>query len=278
MLVSGSRVVKSAPVKRPDKKRARDRDLEEDRGTSAIILAGVLVVVAALALLYGLQTIIYMEARIWGHSNPELYETPKQLAALPGQVPAGTDFSFYGFEFDVPWKSDYKTDYSPATYKCVTFNSGQAVVFFDPSSFVNSAAALQKAAPAKYLEVANIFGAQPFASSAALFDAVYGASPAQVSPWMDRRAAMRLDTLLLWKMSFEAPGRGGIFSFDSGSLHGLQFGDPDQSPVVTMRLFDGSDRQFRFLFTTTAGSAAKLTQDEISGIAQSLRPVSISKH
>ena len=63
-------------------------------------------------------------------------------------------------------------------------------------------------------------------------------------------------------------GAGFIGSHLVGSL--LERGD-------AVRVFDNRDRQFRFIFLVTAGTSAKIAQDDINTIVQSLQPVPITE-
>ena len=73
-------------------------------------------------------------------------------------------------------------------------------------------------------------------------------SPAQLSPLMDAREALRMNALLLWKLSFgfDLPADGQFYSFDRGKVRGFQFGDPAKQRPVALRVFDDRDRQYRF--------------------------------
>ncbi len=255
-----------------------DLEFEEESGKSAVFLAALLVAVSVLAILYGLQCLIYLEAKSWGRAHPELYDTPQPLPVPAATLSAkrSTPLAFYGYEFSVPWAENPQVEDTGAPFQRIRFVSGQVVVFYDPGKLLNTAGALKGSAPTEYQQLVNVFGEHPFISNADLYQEVYKASPAQLSPFEDRRRALRANTLLLWKLAFDGDGRGGIFSFDWGTVRGLQFADPEKSPFVDVRAFDASDQQFRFLFCVAAGSAAKLTQEEISETVSSLRPVPIS--
>ena len=60
----------------------------EDERYSAFILVAVLIGVAAYVLAYGLQTLLYFEARHWASDVPALSVTPQTLTIPPAAVTA----------------------------------------------------------------------------------------------------------------------------------------------------------------------------------------------
>jgi hypothetical protein len=91
--------------------------------------------------------------------------------------------------------------------------------------------------------------------------------------------ARRDNVLLLWKLSFgpdlQSAAGPEFYSFDWGKNRGFQFGDPAKGQPVALRVFDDSNRQFRFIFTVAFGSGAKITQSDINMAVRSLQPVPI---
>jgi hypothetical protein len=118
-----------------------------------------------------------------------------------------------------------------------------------------------------------VFGDKPLNTNFEMYQAVYQTTPAQLSPVMNPPDAMRMNVLLLWKLSFglDLPCDGGFYSFDWSSAKGFQFGDPEKKVPVAVRAFDDRDHQFRFIFTATEAAAGKITQNDINTIMQTLR-------
>jgi hypothetical protein len=152
-------------------------------------------------------------------------------------------------------------------------------VFFDPDSQLDVIHSLKSSNPTEYQKFANVFANRPIESNYALYQSVYAASPAQFSPIMKVEEARRANVLLLWKLSFgpDLPSVAGpeFYSFDWGKNRGFQFGDPAKGQPVALRVFDDSNRQFRFIFTVAFGSGAKITQSDINMAVRSLQPVPI---
>jgi hypothetical protein len=129
--------------------------------------------------------------------------------------------------------------------------------------------------PLEYQKFTNVFVDHPIEFNYQLYDMVYSASPAQLSPIMPSRDAMRMNVLLLWKLSFGFDTTPGIYSIEFGKNHGVQFGEPGKGRPVAVRFFDERDRQFRLIFLVVAGSNATLTQGDINAAVSSFKPVPI---
>jgi len=246
---------------------------------SAIILLVCVLVVAGFSVKYGLQTLTWYEANRWASANPWLREVPKPLPAVAG-APATTAAARTAlirtleYQFNAPWAVSKETP--EALYLEVRFVPGQAVIFFDPEVQLDTLRSIRNSKPAEYEKFQTVFVDNPINSNYALYSAVYGASPAQLSPWVSMRDAVRLNTLLRWKLEFgfdfEPADGASISLLELGKNHAFQFGDPAKGPVAE-RVFDEHDRQFRFILTTFAGSNAKITQDDVDLVVESLKPI-----
>ena len=262
------------------------RDTEKSGTLSAMILMAIVVLIGAYSMAYGLQTLVWIEARQWASLNPWLSDVPMPLpgkfatATLslqpPGKVaqPQSTQLRAYDYEFNVPWTGESRA--TPLRIGTeFQFTSGQVVVFFDPETQLDTLRALKSSAPAEYSKFQSVFREQSIESNYALYQAIYAASPAQASPFLSGDAAQRINVLLLWKLSFGFDQQPGIYSFDFGRNRGFQFGNPENARPVAVRVFDDQDRQFRFLFTVAAGSHARITQDDINTAVRSLQMIPI---
>lgn len=252
---------------------------QEEKGGawSAIILLVCVLVIAGFSVRYGLQTLTWYEANRWASANPWLREVPKPLPA-PSSATASVAkpalVRTLEYQFNAPWPISKQT---PAQiYLEVRFVPGEVIDFFDPEIQLDTLRRLRNAKPAEYEKFTNVFADNPINSNYALYSAVYGASPAQLSPWVPMRDAIRFNTLLRWKLEFgfdfEPADGASISLLDLGRNRAFQFGDPAKGPVAE-RVFDEHDRQFRFIFTVAAGSNAKITQDDVDMVVESLKPI-----
>jgi hypothetical protein len=270
----------------------RTTKVESERSSaqSATLLVAAVLVIAVLAVSFGLQTLLWLNSRQWTSLNPWLADTPQplppvsvtqgDLPPLPGDKggkarpvkPA--QLKAYDYEFTSPWSGTVKT--TPGiTYVQFQFESGQVIVFFDPEAQIDVVRQMKSSETPLYQPFQNIFGEQSPESNYALYQIVYSASPAQISPFMNRQIAFRTNVLLLWKLSFGFDAQPGIHSIEMGKNRGFEFGDAATGRPVALRLFDDRDKQFRFIFTAASGSSGQFTQSDINTVAQSLQAIPI---
>ena len=281
---------------------ARMNEDEADKGgaRNAIILASVVILVGAYCLMFGLQTLVWIQAKQSATANSWVGIVPQPLPAtssspsmamqaMIADVPKGAhgkasvnsapeQAKFFNYEFKVPWAGQPKPVPSLEGVQ-LQYGSGQVIFFYDPESQIDTAHALRTPTTPDAQRLANILAAHPIESNYALYQAVYGVSPEQLSPTMKEQEALRDNLLLLWKLSFGPDLSLGpmpeFYSFDWGKVRGFQFGDPSKEHPVAVRAFDDSDHQFRFIFTVATGSSGKITQEDINTAMQSLQPVPI---
>jgi hypothetical protein len=248
---------------------------ETNSARNALILAGVVILIAGYCIAFGLQTLVAFEAHHWTRDDAWITDVPEPLNA---QAPAAASAQLkaFNYEFKVPWTGKQKTNQT-LTYHEFRFDSGQVVILYDPEAQLDTVRSLKASSPLEYQQLQNVFGGQPLDTNYALYQAVYGASPAATSPFMPMRDAIRTNDLLLWKISFGYDAMPGLHSIGFGENRGFQFGDPSTGRSVALRIFDGRDSQLRFIFLTQAGSNAKIDQADINAAVQSLQPVPITE-
>lgn len=251
------------------------RPPEKSNARNTIILTAVAIAVAIYCVLFGLQTLIWLEARHWAGANAWIKDAPQPVASS-SVADGSTQLEAYNFEFKVPWSAKPKTTQEPGQME-FRFDSGQAIIFHDPDAQADMARSLNSENPSEYQRFESAFGGQAFDTNFSIYQTVYGASPAAISPFGSLTDAMRLNQLLLWKIAFGADASPGLHSLQFGSNRGWEFGDPSSGRPVALRIFDGRDHQFRIVFVNAAGSNSKITQDDINLVAQSLQPVPITE-
>ena len=259
---------------------AMNTDSEKSSARSAIVLAAAVLILAIFVVEFGLQTLVWISTKRWNSADPWLSEVPQAIpaaegiAALPGAGAKDEHATLkaYTYEFSAPWPGKTKQT-AGLTHTQFLFDSGQVIVFFDPEAQLDTMNELKNAKTPEFQQFENVFGDQAPDTNHALYQTVYGASPARVSPFMRREDAVQMNVLLLWKLSFGFDMQPGIHSFALGKNRGFEFGDPATGRPVALRVFDDKDKQFRFIFTTAAGSSGKFTQQDINLAAQSLQIV-----
>jgi len=250
-----------------------DDDNEKSSSATAIALAALAIVVALFTVKFGLQTLTWMEGKMWAAQTPWLNSLPQQLPT-PAPVAAGPQLKAFDFEVNAPWPGNPKP-VPTETNVAFHYDTGQVLVFFDPEAQLDTLRTIQNSNPLEYQKFSNVFADKPIDSNFALYREVYNASPAQLSPFMDARGAMRLNALLLWKLEFgpDLSPDSGFYSFDWNTIRGFQFGDPAKGAPVALRAFDDRGHQFRFMLSTVPGATGKITQDDIDKLLQTVQPV-----
>ena len=255
-------------------------DQDKSSARPAIILLILVFVVAGFMVKYGLQTLTWVEGKLWASDSPWLANVPQALSPplaplppLPGAAKPAL-VKAYNYEFNSPWPGN-PTVKPSLTYTEFHYDAGPVIVFFDPDSLVDTMRALKTSNPAEYQRFADVFADKPLNTNFEMYQAVYAAASAQQSPVMDARDAMRINVLLLWKLSFglDLPCDGQFYSFAWSTAKGFQFGDPEKNVPVAVRAFDDRDHQFRFIFTTAGGASGKISQNDINTVLQSLQVV-----
>jgi hypothetical protein len=263
-------------------------ETDKSSAQSAILLAVAVLVVAILAVMFGLQTLVWTNSKHWASVDPWLADAPQPLPAAPAITPNLPPLSgnknakpakppqlkAYDYEFTAPWPGNVKTK-PGITYAQFHFDSGQVIVFFDPEAQIDVVRQMKSGETVQYTQFQNVFGDQAPDTNYALYQTIYAASPTQVSPLMHSQDAFRANVLLLWKLSFGFDAQPGVHSFELGKNRGFEFGDAASGRPVALRVFDERDKQFRFIFTTVSGSSGRFTQDDINLAVQSLQAIPI---
>ena len=103
-------------------------DDEKSSSISAIALAALAIVVALFTVKFGLQTMTWVEGKMWATQTPWLNVVPQALPTPP-PVAAGPQLKAFDFEVNAPWPGNPKP--VPAeTNVAFHYDTGQVLVFF----------------------------------------------------------------------------------------------------------------------------------------------------
>jgi|GEM_PF-840630 len=261
------------------KRKIRKERTETSSARSTIILAAVVILVAGYCVAFGLQTLVWFEAHHWAKANPWINDAPTALPQIlygglstPGAHPR--KLTAFDYQFNVPW-SGKPTAIEEPGQTVIRFDEGPVILFYDPQAQADMLAKLTSQNPTEYHQFSNAFVGQTFDTNYAIYNAVYGASPADVSPFSSLTNAIRVNQLLLWKIAFGADASPGLHAIQLGDNRGFEFGDPSTGNPVALRLFNGRDKQFRIVFMNAPGAKTKFTQADIDLAVQTLEPVPI---
>ena len=246
---------------------------ENESSVSALGLLVLLVLAAWFAIGYELQTLIAFEVRQWASANPQLNVTPQPAAGAAPTAATGARIEHYNYQFNLPGKEPPAEDLPTPDYDVVKAKTGEVVIFFNPDEEIDILAAMKAGNTALSRGYNTIFADHLFDSNYSLYAAVYSANPLQAHPWMPRLDALRIDALLIDKLSFGLEAPGPIYLFNWGGLRGIRFGDAAHGGPVAFHAFDNHDRQFRFVFTTRANTSTAiiLNEGEIEQVVESVR-------
>ena len=249
------------------------QEIEDESSVSALGLLVLLILAAWFALGYELQTLIAFEVHHWASENPQLNVTPHLASGALPTAATGPRIEHYNYQFNLAWKDQPAHDDATPDYAVVEAKTGQVVIFYNPDEQIDILAGMKAGNTALSRGYNTIFANHLFGSNYSLYAAVYSADPTQAHPWMPRADALRIDSLLIDKLSFGIEAPGPTYLFDWGGLRGIRFGDAAHGGPVAFHAFDNHDRQFRFLFTTRANTPTPVTlnESEIEQVVQSVR-------
>ena len=246
---------------------------KKDSARTTVILAVSTVLLGFYVLAFGLQTLISFEAHRWALSSPFLKAVPQPLPTSIASAIEVRDLSFYGIGFAAPWKGVAKKTEGDAQSEA-DFQQGAVIIFFNPALEADIVGRIRGGDPKVYTHYEDIFGTAFFHDNYALYSAVYSAAPREISPFTTRSKAIRINTLLMWKLNMGTNGADSIYSVETNQMHGFQLGDPSRDRSVMDGLFDENGGQLRILFTSKSGQPGTISQADINCVVDSLRPAS----
>ena len=244
--------------------------------TGARILIGffaVALVCVAYLWFFGFQTLIVLEARYLTQKAPVVRVAPAQLTDFSISGSPGKKLSYFGYEFEVPWKDVDEADSgltSDSNKAMIVFQSGNSLSVWrgSPRAFLNTVLSNDKI---DQNTLRRIVGDEALQSDYALYRTILQMTPGKMTPWESQSDAANQALLLLVKGLCMPPGaESGIFAVGAGEFSGFQFGRPaNRSGQVSVRLFSNSS-SLNFIFVQNAGGSAVISQPDINRILHTL--------
>lgn len=202
--------------------------------------------------------------------------TPRPLADYSVSDTPGTSISYFGYEFEVPWKASFekKGGFNKNGIVQFNFESGQAVVLIVPENY---GGLLTEIADDQSLNMKNlrlVFGGLMDRSPYDQYSTLLNTTPQSIRAWGPRAEAVRGVTLLTIKaIAIPSPGLdAGAFSFELHDKRGFQIGDPQKTGTEVLEVF-GAGHYYVEIICATSKDSAKLSQPELNRILTSLHPV-----
>ena len=220
---------------------------------------------------WGFQTMTSWEFRRLAKKAPILSEVPQIRAIHEINDSPGLTLVHDGLAFEVPWSDlDVTKSSSGPTIAVFAFRSGRAVTFFGPSPIKEGL--MTEVQKTVGLPVGTVFGQDATKSEYAFMGAMLQETPDKLVPWMDRRNAYRISTLLMIKGIASVGGETGVFRRETNEWVGYQFDDPFRLPRrVTLELFDREDNHVEIIFGPDNRQGASISQGDIDRSLSTLK-------
>lgn len=238
--------------------------------------ARVAVLIAALALLLSLlgpPTVMFFTARWEAKRVPGLKVAPQQLADYSVSDAPGTVLSYFGYQFDVPWKATFKQR-GGTNIMGLMFASGQALVFIKVPD--DRGGLLNEIVQDPSLKMANlrpVFGDLMNRSAYDQYSVLLNTTPQSIRVFGPRAESVRGMILLTIKaIALPKSLETGAFSFELPDKRGFQIGDPNKSKRVQLEVF-GMGGHYVEIVIQAERNGVMLSQPEINRILTSLHAV-----
>lgn len=226
--------------------------------------------------LLGPPVTIFLTARWEARKNPGLNVTPIPLADYSVSEAPGTAMSYFGYEFEVPWKASFKKRGGLGKNGIVQFDfeSGQVVTFIVPENYVGLLTEIVEDQSLNMKNLRPVFGDLMDRSPYDQYATLLNTTPRSIRAFGPRAEAVRGVTLLTIKaIAIPLPGlNAGAFSFELHDKRGFQIGDPRKSKSEFLEVF-GMGNHYVEIACMTSKDSAKLSQPQLNRILTSLHPV-----
>ena len=242
----------------------------KDSARTTVILAVCTVALGFYVLGFGLQTLVCEEVHRWAFSAPYLKAVPQPLPTTIASPVQQRDIQFYATDFAAPWKGTPKKTEGDALSEA-DFPSGPVVIVFNPSGEPDIVGRIRGGDPQTVNRYQSIFGTDFFRDNYSLYEAVYSAAPNDVWPFTPRSKAIRINTLLIWKLRFGMNGARTIYSIQTENMRGFQLGDPSRDKAIVVQLFDDQGGQYKMLFASKSGQPGTIPQADINCVIYSFK-------
>jgi hypothetical protein len=197
---------------------------------------------------------------------------PKELTDLSVSTAKGTDMSYAGYAFSLPWTELDQVkdiDQNGLRFRAIRLHSGMQV-----NVFVMGAGTFFQSITGNDLwsnTFHEILG--PNATDYDVYQSVYEITPGNFHHWtLSNRLRYRETLLYIHKSLLVSPSASsGIFRVHNDHFNGFQVGNPSSHATpIEVRLFSEKDG---VEFTFDKGNANRITQAEINRVIQTLHKV-----
>jgi hypothetical protein len=244
----------------------------------ASIRVAILAIFVTVALVFlGPPVSILFIRKAYANSRPGMKVVPTALADLSVSDSPGKTLTYFGYEFTVPWNTNYKEAVANGLV-VLKFESGQDIVFLAPNS---SAGLLTELADDRSLKMGDLrlaFGDLMKRPAYDQYLAILNATPQSLRAFGPEDEAARRTILLFIKGIAFGPGLdSGAYTFELPDKRGFQIGNPQSSGRVDLEVFDSAGHHVEF----SCGSnnrTLRYSQPELNRILTSLHAIEPQPH
>ena len=223
---------------------------------------------------WGYQTVQYCQFRSKAKESPILWITPQTVHVTPANPAAGMKLTQGNLEFEVPWtdldrKNETKGETLSASVFVFAHGVGISVLTGKPAGLISELEGRQAALTTR---LEPVLGAKAIQSDFALTEAMLEVTPDSLKPWISRKRAVQISTLLGMKGSIVYDGRTGVFRIATQNWNGFQFDDPAQNPQhVRLELYGPQNRYLQVILAVKKDSGVRITQQDINRVLSTLK-------
>ena len=240
--------------------------------TVLLVLAPILLCVVA----FGTQTFLAIYFRRMGRKIPILNSVPSDLTNSDVSRASGELLAFRGAQFEVPWR-DLNQDKTRVVgaMAAIAFRADTGIVVsVEPQDGLIQDFKRGDTTNRLPQVVSMIAGPDALSSDYAFDQAIFEATPGQITPFTPRYRAGALASVLTAKAIMPPTTDSAIFRIQSGFFKGFQLGNPDHHPTrMCLELFS-SDMHVEIAFFQNAKTSTRLTtQADLNRIVQTLTEI-----
>jgi hypothetical protein len=249
------------------------------RALAALVRVGILITfLIVLADLLGPPVGIFITARMEGRKVPAVKIATKALSDYSVSDAPGTTLSYFGYEFQVPWKASFKEKTVGKNLVQLKFQSGQDVLFIVPANQGGLLTEIVQDQSLKMGDLKLVFGDLMNRSAYDQYGVLLDTTPQSIRAFGPQADAVRGLTLLTIKAIAVGPGLAtGSFSFAFPGKRGFQIGDPQKASRVDLEVFDDAAHHLEIL-CGTAGGKGRFSQAELNRIITTLHGTTVPAH
>jgi len=217
-----------------------------------------------------------------------VYKAPKVTREVPRPLPdnslsqaTGSELSYFGYEFEVPWTDldDSLTKLYPEksadkTRADIHFRSGLRMIVTagTPGTWVHGIPETMKISSQ---QAEQLFGADAMRSDYDFLKALYEFNPETMHHWApsSQEQTRQQTWLILKSLALLKSAESGIFILTSPSLRGFQEGAPSvRQDGIALHLFSDNGSIEFIIFQKDYKNPAGITQAELNRIVQTVHP------